>query len=67
MKETTRAGLSDDQRAVLDLVAELALRGYRARPQHIAYVLDWKLERVTVVLEELVALEMIDRPERRPS
>lgn len=58
---TKREELTEDQRRCLDLVAELCLRGYVARPLHLAHKLGWTLERVTVTMEELVALELVSR------
>lgn len=62
---TERADLSDDQKTLLDAVVELCLRGHDARPSHMAHRLGWSLERVTVTMEELVALGMLQRNGRK--
>lgn len=38
--------LSDDEKTVLDLIADLALRGHDARPLHLAYQLKWTRAKV---------------------
>ena len=63
----SRNELTDDQRKCLDLVADLCLRGHSARPMHLAYQLGWTIERVTVTMEELVALELLSRNPKAPS
>ena len=51
--------LNDDQQSLLDLIADLTMRGHDARPLHCAHQLKWTEERTRRVLDELVQLEMI--------
>jgi hypothetical protein len=57
--------LNSDQQALLDLVADLALRGHDARPLHLAHQLKWSEERTRAVLAELVELGMIVKQQPR--
>lgn len=54
-----RGPLNLDQQRVLDLVAELALKGYDARPSYLAHTLNIPRQRVDVALAELCALGMV--------
>lgn len=57
----TREQLTDDERRVLDLVADLFLVGHDVRPAHLAWRLEWDLARVLTTMEQLVAYGMICR------
>lgn len=54
-----RAQLTTDQQRVLDYVADLALRGYDARPSHVAHMLNMELGLVHCVLQELERLGLV--------
>ncbi len=57
----TREQLDEDERLVLDLVADLALAGHDVRPSHLAWKLKWELPRVVTTLEQLVAYGLLLR------
>ncbi len=63
---TTRAQLSEEQKALLDQVAGFALRRKVITLQACAVALGWKVARVASVMLELQALELVLGPEQKP-
>lgn len=51
--------LTADEQKVLDEVASLALKGYDARPSHLAHVLKMSRERVDDALQGLIKLGLV--------
>jgi hypothetical protein len=56
---TEKMRLTADEQKVLDEVAALALKGYDARPAHLAHVLRMSRERVDDALQGLIKLGLV--------